>query len=216
MRANYREMDVMMYLSFECAPIGDWYTGKYPSFVTANETLEDLQSWMDGGMPSTAFMLHEILAHIGSINEWADLSIVGVDRNSTVYSFLSACAESAHIEFASQIIGEAVSAEAEYYESLDDKYRQSWIHYASDSRGIYIPLFFARTIVREAVTGIDEEDYDVLESGPEHDGYWEAWNSVLQSATMVASGVEYRLHQDGDLWLIPSECPEGFWDRNGY
>jgi hypothetical protein len=206
----------MMYLSFECAPIGAWYRGAYPSFVTATESLEDLRSWIDGGMPSSAFMLHEILTHINSINEWADMDNVSICSNSTVYDVLTMCAESAHIEFASQIIAEAVSAESAYYESLDDKYRNKWIHYASDSRGIYIPQYFARTIVREKISGVSEEDYDVLESGPTHADYWEAWHCVISNATVMGGGVQYTLHQDGDLWLIPDDAPDGFWDRNGY
>lgn len=31
-------------------------------------------------------------------------------------------------------------------------------------------------------------------------GYWESWDTVLNSAFFVHNGDKYTLHQDGDLW----------------
>lgn len=76
------------------------------------------------------------------------------------------------------------------------------ILYASDQHGIYIPEYFARSIKRDHVKGV--EDWSVLEAGPFHDDYWDVWDEVLSDAEITDDkGNVYFLHQDGDLWLIP-------------
>ena len=66
--------------------------------------------------------------------------------------------------------------------------------------GQYIPQIFAE-IVRRDLFGesISAEDFAILESGPDHESYWDAWDAVLNSAE-TADGVS--LHQDGDLWAV--------------
>lgn len=74
------------------------------------------------------------------------------------------------------------------------------------NRGIYIPQHFAESFKDrvKSVTGVSDEDWKVLESGPDHEWYWEAWNSVCDHAVVTDDdGVKYRVHQDGDCWLIP-------------
>jgi len=76
----------------------------------------------------------------------------------------------------------------------------------SDSRGIYIPRDFARSFADRAksVVGVDDEDWAILEEGPDHDWYWDAWTEVLDRATVTdENGVEFTVYQDGDCWLIP-------------
>jgi hypothetical protein len=75
----------------------------------------------------------------------------------------------------------------------------------SDNRGIYIPRDFATSFIdrTNAVSGVRDEDWKVLEAGPDHEWYWESWDSVLQNAIVNIDGVKHTLHQDGDLWLIP-------------
>ena len=77
--------------------------------------------------------------------------------------------------------------------------------FLSDNRGIYIPRDFAECVVRTAVTGISNEDYEILEAGPEHDQYWDAWSDVCDNAVLTdpVSGVVSTLYQNGDLWLVP-------------
>lgn len=38
--------------------------------------------------------------------------------------------------------------------------------------------------------------------GPEADGYWDAWETVLSTAQYVEGLHVWRLYQDGDLWAI--------------
>lgn len=69
------------------------------------------------------------------------------------------------------------------------------------ARGIYIPQNFAECIQAEDWTGIKSEDLDVLLAGPDAEGYWDAWHSVLDYAETKDGGV---LHsgESGDLFLV--------------
>jgi hypothetical protein len=82
----------------------------------------------------------------------------------------------------------------------------------SDARGIYIPRDFASSFAdrSKAVQGVSEDDWAILEAGPEHEWYWETWATVCDEATVTDEhGTKYSIHQDGDCWLIP----EGMaWD----
>ena len=67
--------------------------------------------------------------------------------------------------------------------------------------GVYIPQFFAQTWA-SSFDGINHNDVKVLLEGPEHEYYWDSWDTVLSDSSIVRHGVEYMLHQDGDLWLV--------------
>ena len=75
--------------------------------------------------------------------------------------------------------------------------------YLSDARGIYLPRDFARIVRRELVSGVTDEDWAVLESGPDHEHYWDTWDSVLGCASLTVGGVTYTFDQDGDLFAVP-------------
>jgi len=80
------------------------------------------------------------------------------------------------------------------------------ILFLDDHRGIYIPRDFARSIERGAITGVDPEDFEILEAGPDDDRdlYWEAWDSVCRNAVITdKNGAEFFIYQDGACWLIP-------------
>lgn len=66
--------------------------------------------------------------------------------------------------------------------------------------GQYIPQIFAETIKRELfANSISAEDFEIIAAGPDHESYWDAWDSILNSAE-TADGVS--LWQDGDLWAV--------------
>jgi len=73
------------------------------------------------------------------------------------------------------------------------------------NRGQYIPQNFAQEIKRECVTGVSDGDWKILEAGPSHEWYWDAWNDVVQNARVTdpVTKVTFYLYQDGDVWLIP-------------
>jgi hypothetical protein len=76
----------------------------------------------------------------------------------------------------------------------------------SDSRGVYIPRDFANSFSNRAfnVQGVDEETWAILEAGPDHEQYWDAWQDVCDNATIRDdAGQVMRVYQDGDCWLIP-------------
>ena len=76
---------------------------------------------------------------------------------------------------------------------------KSAILFCSDSHGVYIPQYWAESVNREMVKYVSAEEYIILESGPEHEWYWETWDSVLSNAETIDGGIFW---QDGDLWLI--------------
>jgi hypothetical protein len=76
----------------------------------------------------------------------------------------------------------------------------------SDARGQYIPRDFAKSFADRArdVAGVSDEDWAILEAGPEHEFYWDTWNDVEQSAVITdQDGSKYTIYQNGDCWLIP-------------
>jgi hypothetical protein len=79
------------------------------------------------------------------------------------------------------------------------------ILYLSDARGVYIPRDFALGTRRECITGLSNDVLPILEAGPEHELYWDAWTCAETNARVTdpQTGVVYSLWQDGDLWLIP-------------
>jgi hypothetical protein len=74
-----------------------------------------------------------------------------------------------------------------------------------DSRGNYIPQAFAQSFADrdKDVSGVDAEQWAILEAGPEHEHYWSTWDDVMDSARIKIDEVEYCVWQDGDVWLIP-------------
>jgi hypothetical protein len=75
-----------------------------------------------------------------------------------------------------------------------------------DHRGIYIPRDFASSFLNRSkhVEGVNADDWKILETGPDHEYYWDVWIEVSDNAIVTdENGVKYRLYQDGDLWLIP-------------
>lgn len=75
--------------------------------------------------------------------------------------------------------------------------------FLDDHRGVYIPRDFARSVKRDLVTGVSDDQYATLEN-PECDLYWEVWDEVCSEAVLTtADGVRYHLYQDGALWLVP-------------
>lgn len=84
----------------------------------------------------------------------------------------------------------------------------------SDARGVYIPRDFAGSFSDRAksVQGVDPKAWEILEAGPEHELYWDAWQDVLDYAIVTDEhGTVYRVYQDGDCWLIPDGME---WDDN--
>ena len=82
----------------------------------------------------------------------------------------------------------------------------------SDVRGQYISHDFANSFSDrdKNVSGVDKDDWLILEAGPDHEYYWEAWEDVSNNAVITdENGVKFTVYQNGDCWLIP----EGMeWD----
>jgi len=72
----------------------------------------------------------------------------------------------------------------------------------SDARGIYIPRDFVEGFDLSKFSGISAEDAETCKN-PDHEWYWEAWETILNNARFVADdGRVFHLYQDGDLWLL--------------
>jgi hypothetical protein len=76
----------------------------------------------------------------------------------------------------------------------------------SENRGQYIPQDFAASFADRDrdVSGVAAEDWAILDAGPDHEWYWDAWDDVSTNAVITDdSGNRYYIHQDGDCWLVP-------------
>ena len=72
----------------------------------------------------------------------------------------------------------------------------------SDSRGIYIPQNFAEIFDMDQ-WNISKEDEEILISGPDHEWYWETWDTILNNAEYIDDdGVKWQLFQDGDVFAV--------------
>src|SRR3954454_3190252 len=76
----------------------------------------------------------------------------------------------------------------------------------SDSRGQYIPRDFANSFAdrSKSVSGVADDDWAILEEGPDHELYWDVWTEVCDRAEVTDEhGHKYHVWQDGDCWLVP-------------
>lgn len=73
--------------------------------------------------------------------------------------------------------------------------------------GVYIPQLFAQQCLGEegGWSNISPNDLEILCEGPDHEWYWEAWQSVLSDAEYADEHGTYILHHDGDLFAC---CPQ--------
>lgn len=79
----------------------------------------------------------------------------------------------------------------------------------SDGHGVYIPQMFCIDIDEDwaKLSNVDYKDVQICQAGPEHEWYWEAWQSILDNCECIDKhGTVWRLYQDGDLW----EYPKGY------
>lgn len=84
----------------------------------------------------------------------------------------------------------------------------------SDSHGVYIPRLWAEGISKAEARelGVDWWAVETCQHGPDVEHYWDAWQEILDSAEWEENGIEWRLHQNGDLWKVRADAvlPEGF------
>jgi len=75
--------------------------------------------------------------------------------------------------------------------------------FISSSAGIYIPQECCKEIQDKYISDALVGDFEVCRAGPDEEGYWDAWTSILDNFEATVSGVTYYLYQDGDLWWVP-------------
>lgn len=71
------------------------------------------------------------------------------------------------------------------------------------AHGIYVPQVFVGMVDRRFVKGVTNEDWNILAAGPDHEWYWETWDTFLNNAVLTSPDGqrEYCLEQDGDLFI---------------
>ena len=70
------------------------------------------------------------------------------------------------------------------------------------AHGQYIPQIMIERLLDAGWKGISEEDAQTLRNGPGEEWYWEAWENVLNNATLELDGITWTLWQDGDLFAV--------------
>jgi hypothetical protein len=78
----------------------------------------------------------------------------------------------------------------------------------SDSHGVYIPQLYCSDISEDDCEdlSVSWEDVKVCQSGPDSELYWEAWQSICDSAEWEENRSMWRLLQNGDLWAVKADC----------
>ena len=85
----------------------------------------------------------------------------------------------------------------------------------TDSAGQYIPQIWYEKCYLDVHwssnngwgwIGVPKWTRSIIEAGPEHEEYWDAWESILNSTKYIAaSGLIWTLHLDGDLWAVSED-----------
>lgn len=78
--------------------------------------------------------------------------------------------------------------------------------FADGHLGIYLPQYFATTVPRALVDYVSDWVWGELAAGPDTDGYWQAWDHLLDFARIrhPTMGECYLwVTEAGDLWLVP-------------
>jgi len=82
----------------------------------------------------------------------------------------------------------------------------------SDSHGVYIPQLYCENISKSEAKewSLAWWAVETCQHGPDEEHYWEAWQSVCDSASWEENGSTWRLLQNGDLWAVKEdvEIPE--------
>lgn len=85
----------------------------------------------------------------------------------------------------------------------------------SDSHGTYIPQIYCSDITEEDCEdlSISWEDVKVCQQGPDSELYWDAWQSILDSAEYEEDRIMWRLVQNSDLFAVraDAEIPEDWF-----
>lgn len=81
------------------------------------------------------------------------------------------------------------------------------IHFIDSNRGVYIPQSFMQMIDKQYWQPITHQDEKILLAGPDIDNsaeYWETWTKFIDGGQFITDqdGDEWRLHQDGDVFLM--------------
>lgn len=85
------------------------------------------------------------------------------------------------------------------------------------NRGVYIPQAFVECFIPDVWNITNEDDIAILREGPEHEWYWEVWDSVLNEAVHTdMHGKDWTLYQDGDLFAVRSDHKWEEDDDAGY
>ena len=70
------------------------------------------------------------------------------------------------------------------------------------NRGVYIPQIFLESYGHLFdLSSISEEDLQSIKNGVDDEYYWQAWESILDNATLKEDSNKF-LSQDDDLWLV--------------
>ena len=78
----------------------------------------------------------------------------------------------------------------------------------NEDSGQFIPFRFANefctkdNIDNGVIKNVDQEDLDILLSGPDNEQYWDVWDDVLQTVEIEFGNNTYKLMQEGDLFML--------------
>ena len=78
--------------------------------------------------------------------------------------------------------------------------------------GVYSPQTFVERYL-DQIQGADDIDLITVLYGPDEEGYWDAWNDIIDSSVLI-DGVKHGIWDVEDTWLVPENMDISKWEMN--
>ena len=182
--------------------------GEFSDSEEAEQALQEIS--LDLVPYATCDLLQWFAAHASRLSSCDEALEMGRVPGGSDFSSFELLSEGFRLS-AEETLSSLVSSLEEEREALFDPDQDVRI-LLSDAQGIYIPQLYCSDISEDDCEdlSVDWEDVKLCQSGPDEEHYWEAWQSILDSAEWEEGRIMWRLVQNGDLFAVraDAELPE--------
>ena len=92
--------------------------------------------------------------------------------------------------------------------------REDHILAVTSQAGVYGPQELIEHVISDfyhVIKGYHKvvSEIECVQQGPDdNDGYWDAWNMIMDKVTIHYKGKDYCIVHDEDIWLVPVDWTE--------